>query len=44
MFFFDHVGITTAVPQPGENWVEQSRVWVTNPHGHPEHIELLHLR
>jgi hypothetical protein len=41
MFVFDHVGITTAVAQPGENWVEQSRVWVTNPHGHPEHIEFL---
>ena len=34
-------GITTTVPQPGENWVEQSGVWVTNPHEHPEHIELL---
>ncbi len=41
MFIFDHVGITTAVPQPNENWVEQSRVWVTNPHTHPEHIEFL---
>jgi hypothetical protein len=26
MFVFDHVGITTTVPQPDENWVEQSRV------------------
>jgi hypothetical protein len=41
MFVFDHVGITTTVPQPGENWVEQSRVWVTNPRNHPEHIEFL---
>jgi hypothetical protein len=41
MFVFDHVGITTTVPQPNENWVEQSRVWVTNPHDHPEHIEFL---
>ena len=41
MFVFDHDGITTTVPQPGENWVEQSGVWVTNPHEHPEHIELL---
>lgn len=41
MFIFDHVGITTIVPQPDENWVEQSRVWVTNPHEHPEHIEFL---
>lgn len=41
MFVFDHVGITTSVPQPDENWVEQSRVWVTNPRNHPEHIEFL---
>jgi hypothetical protein len=41
MFIFDHVGITTTVPQPNENWVEQSRVWVTNPHDHPEHVEFL---
>lgn len=41
MFVFDHVGITTAAVQPGENWVEQSRVWVTNPRHHPEHIEFL---
>jgi hypothetical protein len=41
MFAFDHVGITTTLPQPDENWVEQSRVWVTNPRNHPEHIEFL---
>jgi hypothetical protein len=41
MFAFDHVGITTTVKQPNENWVEQSRVWVTNPHNHPENIEFL---
>lgn len=41
MFEFDHVGITTAIRQPDENWVEQSRVWVTNPRNHPEHIEFL---
>lgn len=41
MFEFDHVGITVTMPQPGENWVEQSRVWVTNPRQHPEHIEFL---
>ncbi len=29
MFLFDHVGITVTMPQPGENWVEQRRVWVT---------------
>jgi len=41
MLIFDHVGVTTVEPQPDENWVEQSRVWVTNPHAHPEHIEFL---
>jgi hypothetical protein len=41
MFAFDHIGITTSEVQPGENWVEQSRVWVTNPRNHPEHIEFL---
>ncbi|WEJ57011.1 hypothetical protein [Devosia sp. FJ2-5-3] len=41
MFEFDHVGITTTVKQPQEDWVEQSRLWVTNPRNHPEHIEFL---
>ena len=41
MLEFDHVGLTTTVPQPEENWIEQSRCWVTNPRKHPEHIEFL---
>jgi hypothetical protein len=41
MFVFDHVGLRTTEPQPDENWVEQSRCWVTNPRSHPEHIEFL---
>lgn len=41
MYEFDHVGLTTTEPQPNEDWVEQSRVWVTNPRQHPEHIEFL---
>src|SRR5450756_612952 len=41
MFVFDHVGITTTLRQPDENWVEQSRVWVTDPRNHPERIEFL---
>jgi len=41
MLEFDHVGITTTVVQPDENWVEQSRVWVTNPRDSPHHIEFL---
>jgi hypothetical protein len=41
MLEFDHVGITTTVVQPDENWVEQSRVWVTNPRNSPHDIEFL---
>ena len=41
---FDHVGLTATEPQPGENWVEQSRCWVTNPRDHPERIEFLRYR
>ncbi|WP_437193337.1 hypothetical protein [Planctomicrobium sp. SH527] len=44
MRVFDHIGITTTVPQPNENWVEQSKVWVTNPHDHPDQIEFLRYR
>lgn len=38
---FDHVGIWTDQPQPGEFWVEFSKVWVTNPRAHPQRIEYL---
>lgn len=38
---FDHVGIWADVPPPGEFWVEQSQVWVTNPRVHPQRIEYL---
>ena len=38
---FDHVGLTAYEPQPNEDWIEQSRCWVTNPRNHPEHIEFL---
>jgi|SRR5579884_447498 len=41
MLPFDHVGITTQTVQPDEDWIEQSRVWVTNPRRHPESIEFL---
>lgn len=43
-FIFDHVGITTSEEQPGEDWVEASKIWVTNPRNHPEHIEFLRYR
>jgi hypothetical protein len=38
---FDHIGIPTIEPQPGESWVEFSQVWVTNPRYHPQRIEYL---
>ena len=37
----DHVGLRAYEPQPGENWIEQSRCWVTSPRDHPESIEFL---
>lgn len=41
---FDHIGLTTTTPQPGEDWVEASKCWVTNPHKHPDRIEFLRYR
>lgn len=38
---FDHIGIVTSQPQPGESWVEYSQVWVTNPRVHPQRIEYI---
>jgi hypothetical protein len=38
---FDHIGIPTNVPQPGESWVEFSQVWVTNPRAHPQRLEYI---
>ena len=41
MRHFDHIGIVTTEPQPGESWVPHSRVWVTNPRVHPHRIEYI---
>ncbi len=38
---FDHVGIPTDEKQPDENWVESTRVWVTNPREHKYRVEYL---
>src|SRR3981189_1571885 len=38
---FDHIGIPTNEPHPGESWVEFSQVWVTNPRAHPQRIEYI---
>ena len=38
---FDHVGLITDEKKAGENWVEATRVWVTNPREHPFSLEWL---
>ena len=38
---FDHVGLKTTEEKQGENWVEDSRCWVTSPKDHPYHVEWL---
>lgn len=38
---FDHVGIPTDEPQADEQFVEETRVWVTNPRRHTYRVEYL---
>ncbi|MBN1298313.1 MAG: hypothetical protein JW997_01350 [Actinobacteria bacterium] len=38
---FDHIGLKTDEKKEDENWVESTRVWVTDPKTHPFHIEWL---
>jgi hypothetical protein len=38
---FHHVGIITDLPQPGEIYVAETRVHVTNPVEHPYRVEFL---
>ncbi|HUX65682.1 MAG TPA: hypothetical protein VMV42_00910 [archaeon] len=38
---FDHIGVITEDRQPDENFVESTRVWVTNPRTHPANVEYL---
>lgn len=38
---FHHIGLPTTEAQPGESWVESTRVWVSNPAHHPQRIEWL---
>lgn len=38
---FDHIGIVTKEKKADENWVEATRVWVTNPNDHPLSVEWL---
>lgn len=38
---FDHIGLRTFEKQDEEDWVEATRVWVTNPKKHPFNVEWL---
>lgn len=38
---FHHTGVITDQKQPGEIFVEATRVWVTSPESHPHRIEFL---
>jgi len=38
---FDHVGVPTTEKQPGEVFVAETRVWITDPARHPNRIEYL---
>jgi hypothetical protein len=38
---FDHVGLITSERREGETWLEEGRLWVTNPRTSPYHIEWL---
>jgi len=41
MYKFNHVGFITEEPKPNEDFVCETRVWVTNPNEHPYKIEWL---
>jgi hypothetical protein len=41
MRLFDHVGVPTSDPHPGEMYVDATKVWVTDPAQHPNRIEYL---
>lgn len=38
---FDHIGIPTSERHPGEKYVEETKVWITDPAAHPQKIEYL---
>ena len=38
---FEHIGLITDEKKEGEDWVESTRVWVTNPKAHPFQVEWL---
>ena len=38
---FDHIGMKTNEKKEGENWVEESKCWVTSPKDPPYHVDWL---
>jgi hypothetical protein len=38
---FDHIGVITEEKHGEENFVDATRVWVTNPRQHPANVEYL---
>lgn len=38
---FDHIGVITESQQSEENFVDSTRVWVTNPRAHAANVEFL---
>ena len=41
MRIFHHIGLPTDEEQPGEVYVEDTKVWVTDPADHPRRVEFL---
>ena len=39
---FHHIGLPTDTSQPGEVYVEDTKVWVTDPRNHPYKVCLLY--
>jgi len=38
---FHHIGLPADESHPGEYFVEETKVWVTDPRKHPYHVEFL---
>ncbi len=38
---FHHIGLPTDEKQPGEAYIEDTKVWVTRPENHPYRVEYL---
>jgi len=38
---FHHIGLPTDISQPGEVYVAETKVWVTDPRNHPYKVEFL---